>query len=265
MRQINYNIQLSKPFNRNGLSLRASICRKAFVFALVWVTCSNACAQIATKAQEVWPSIDVYYKINPKIRLYGTVAGTKMSESSYTDGALGIFFDYFGYSFKRLTKLTRPNHPENLPKNFIWLRAGYQYSATPPSTKDPFKENMLVTEANSRFYLPWSVLMTVKNRFDWRSKNGEFNGRYRPRLILEKDLHTEFMFFTASGFAEYFVNFGNSAVNRFRIQLGVEFKVTKIFNYEVFWNHQFANQPEVAEIDAFGMTVKAYLHRKKKD
>lgn len=234
-----------------------------FFVILAWTKGNEVFAQIATKAQEVWPAVDVYYRINPKMRLYGTAAGTKLSESSYSDGALGVFFDYFGYPFTPFNKLIRPGHSDSLPGKYIWLRAGYQYSATPPSAKDPFKENMLVTEASNRFYLPWDILMSVKNRFDWRMKNGEFNSRYRPRIMLERDLRTEYMFFTVSGFAEYFVNFGNSAVNRFRTQLGVEFKVTKHINYEVFWNHQFANQPEVSEVDAFGMTLKAYLHHKK--
>lgn len=243
---------------------KIKIIRIILLVILVWTMGNDVYAQIATRAQEIWPSVDVYYKINPKMRLYATAAGTKMSESSYTDGALGFFFDYFGYPVTPVSKWIRHGHSDSLPGKFIWFRVGYQYSATPPSAKDPFKENMLVTEASNRFYLPWEILMSVKNRFDWRFNNGDFNSRYRPRIMLEKDLRTEYLFFTVSGFAEYFLNFGNPAVNRFRTQLGVEFKVTRHISYEAFWNHQFANQPEVAKVDAFGMTVKAYLHRKKK-
>lgn len=58
------------------------------------------------------------------------------------------------------------------------------------------------------------------------------------------------------------MNFGNSSVNRLRTQLGVEFRVTKHINYEVFWNRQFANEPEIKAVDAFGMTLKAYLDHK---
>ena len=72
------------------------------------------------------------------------------------------------------------------------------------------------------------------------------------------------MTFTANGFAEYFINFGNAPVNRLRTQLGVEIRVTKHINYEVFWNHQFANQPEIQEVDAFGMCLKIYMDKKDK-
>lgn len=221
----------------------------------------TADAQLAKNAQEVWPSIDMYYRFNPKLRLYGTMAGTK-KESSYAEGAVGVFVDYFTFPF---TTLIRKGHPEALPGRYLWLRAGYQYSATPQSTADPFRESMFVAEANSRFYLPFDILMSVKNRFDFRFSEGDVNGRYRPRISLDKDLQTDFLFFTLSGSLEYYVNFGNGSVNRFRSQLGVEIKVTKIINYEVFWSHQFANQPEIPTIDAFGMTLKFYLHKKQKD
>ncbi len=217
-------------------------------------------AQLARNSQEVWPSIDAYYRINQKWRLYGTVAGTKMDESSYADGAVGIFADYFIFPPPIVQKWSHHRN-DSLPGKFFWMRFGYQYSATPPSSEDPFKESMLVAETNSRFYLPLKMLLTVKNRFDGRVQNDEFNVRYRPRLNVERDLKTEYLNFTAYGFGEYFVNFGNQQVDKFRTQLGVEIRVTRHVNYEVFWNHQFANGSEVQEVNAFGMTIKVYLHR----
>jgi hypothetical protein len=215
-------------------------------------------AQLSNKTQEVWPSTDVYYRISPKWRLYGTIGGTKLEESSFSDGGVGVYVDHFTFPFGIL----RSGHADSLPGKFLWLRGGYQYSATPPSSEDPFKENMVVTEANARFYLPYKMLLTWKNRFDWRINNGEFKARYRPRLIVERDMRTDYLFFTAYGFAEYFANFGSGNVNRLKAQLGVEFRVTRIINYEAFWNHQFANEPDIQSVDAFGMCVKFYLSKK---
>lgn len=235
--------------------------RKFFALLFFLGVASSADAQLSKNAQEVWPSLDMYYRFNPKLRFYGTLAGTR-KESSYAEGAIGVFVDYFTFPF---TKLIRKGHAEGLPGQFFWLRAGYQYSGTPQSAADPFRESMFVMEGNSRFYLPFEVLMSVKNRFDFRFSEGDFKSRYRPRISLDKDLHTDFLFFTLSGLIEYYANFGNGTVNRFRSQLGVEIKVTKKINYEVFWSHQFANQPEIPTVDAFGMTLKFYLHKKQKD
>ncbi len=231
------------------------------VFSFLFTTGKECLAQVSRNAQEVWPAVDAYYKIDPKFRIYATAGGTKRESSNYTDGAIGIFVDYFTFPF---TKIFRPDHADSLPGKFLWLRGGYQYSATPPSAEDPFKESTIVTEANGRYYLPYKMLLTWKNRFDWRIKNGDFNARYRPKLMVERDLKTAYLFFTVTGSAEYFANFGNGAVNRFRVQIGTEIKVTRIINYEVFWNHQFAHQPEIQEVDAFGMTLKIYMARKEK-
>jgi hypothetical protein len=146
----------------------------------------------------------------------------------------------------------------------MWLRGGYQYTASPREAENPFKEHTFVTEANARAYLPLKFLGTIKNRFDWIFRDNDFNVRYRPRIILERDMKTEYLFFTASAFVEYFIYFGQANLNRFRTQIGVEMRVTKRMNYEVYWNHQFSNSPDVAINDAFGMSFKFYLNRGEK-
>ena len=173
-------------------------------FIFIFSTGKESLAQVSRNAQEVWPAIDAYYKINPKFRIYATAGGTKLETSNYADGAIGVFVDYFTFPF---TKIFRPDHADSLPGKFLWLRGGYQYSATPPSAEDPFKESTVVTEANARYYLPFQMLLTWKNRFDWRFKNGDFNARYRPKIMVEKDLRTAYLFFTVTGFGRILCQF----------------------------------------------------------
>lgn len=218
-------------------------------------------AQLTTKTEEFWPEVKVYYKLNDHFRLQGLVSGTKQ-ESAYSEGAVGLYLDYFTYPFIRFL---RSNHNEDLPKKYLWLRVGYQYSMSPPESESPFKESMLVNEVNARFDVPWNILMTVKNRFDWRFKSEGLAVRYRPRIQFEKDLRTEFLFFTPYLFVEYFGNFGNSSINRFRSEIGLEIKVTRNISYETYWNHQFANDPDITKIDAIGVALKLYFKRKAKN
>ncbi|HSF52617.1 MAG TPA: DUF2490 domain-containing protein [Algoriphagus sp.] len=242
--------------------------KKAFVKILLVLIFSFSgsemlLAQIGRKSEEVWPAVEVYFKISPNSRFYGTLSGTKMDSSNYTDGGVGIFYDYFTFPLKFAYKFL-PERNDSLPGKFLWLRGGYQYSASPKEAENPFKEHTLVTEANSRSYLPFNILLTLKNRFDWIFNDGDFKGRYRPRMMLERDLKTEYLFLTASGFVEYFAYFGQSNLNRFRAQFGVEIRVMRRMNYEVYWNHQFANNKDVNINDAFGMSFKFYLNRGEK-
>ena len=219
-------------------------------------------AQLITKAEEFWPEAKIYYKFNDKFRLYTHLSATR-EITSYSEGAVGIFLDYFTYPF---AKFIRPHHNEELPKRYLWFRTGYQYSMSTPESNNSFKESMLVTEMNGRYDLPWDLLMTVKNRFDWRFKDDGFSVRYRPRLDFEKDLHTEFLFFTPYIHLEYFANFGKSSNNKFRTQLGIEFKVSRTVVFENYWNHQFANSPDIRQVDAYGIALKLYFvkHGRKK-
>lgn len=140
------------------------------VFSCSLLSClsiSPVLGQLARKAQEVWPSVDTYYKLNDKLRLYGTMAGTKKDSTNYTDGSMGLFLDVF--AFPVLAKI-RGAHLEELPGKYFRLRAGYQYSGSPPSSEDPFRENLFVSQFDGRPVLPFSILLTLRNRFDFRFK-----------------------------------------------------------------------------------------------
>lgn len=232
------------------------------IFCIIILLANAVYGQLSRKAQEVWPSVDVYYRFNERLRLYSTVSGTKKDSSNYTDGAVGVFLDVFAFS---VISQRREAHVEELPGKYLRLRVGYQYTQSPPSAEDPFRENLFVAQADGRAMLPFSILFTLRNRFDFRFKGEDFSVRYRPRLQFERDFHTEFLFFTISTFAEYYANFGESQLDRFRFQLAFEVKVTKHLAYETFWNHQFDNQPSVQEVDAFGMVLKLYLSKRAKE
>lgn len=215
-------------------------------------------AQLGSKSQEVWPAVDVYYRLNQRSRFLATLSGTKLDNSTYADGGFGFFYDHFTFP-PRFTQKFLPHRNDSLPGKYLWLRLGYQFSNSSKDAEDEIDNHTLVTEVNSRTYLPGKFLGTLRNRLDWQFLNGDFQARYRPRVIFERDFKTEYMFFTFRSFAEYFAYFGNSDLNRFRAQFGVEIKVAKNLDYEVYWNHQFKYGNEQDAVDAFGMNLKFYF------
>jgi len=234
------------------------------VFLIILITSSHALvAQDSTGTkQEVWPEVNVFYKINNKIRLFALYSATKLRNSSYTDGGYGIYVDYFAFPFVR-GKID-PNLRDSTRGHYLWLRAGYLYSSTPPESEDPFKENTIVTEYNARYHLPYHILLTNRNRFDWRIINGSFEPRYRPRLVIEKDMRTEYLYFTPSIYGEYYVYFNGGGLNRFRIYAGVQTKFTNHIEFETYYLHQFANGKKVKSLDAMGLVLKFYFKHNSK-
>jgi hypothetical protein len=57
------------------------------------------------------------------------------------------------------------------------------------SNSDPFKEHRLLTEQTLRQLLPGDLLLSDRNREDFRFVNGDFSFRYRNRVTLEREVH----------------------------------------------------------------------------
>ncbi len=210
--------------------------------------------------QEVWPEINLFYKLNNKFRIYALYSATKLKNSSYTDGGWALYLDYF--ALPNIRKKLSMEVRDSTRGYYLWLRAGYMYSTTPADSKDPFKLHTFVAEANLQFHLPYEILLTNKNRFDLRFIEGVFEPRYRPRLTLEKDLHTAYMYFTPNIYAEYFAYFGEKGFNRFRVSAGIQTKVTKHIEFETYFLHEFDNGERVEGLNAMGFSLKFYLKRK---
>ena len=119
-------------------------------------------------------------------------SATKIRTSDYTDGAAAIYLDYFAYS--ALRNKFSPQPRDSTRGYYLWLRAGYYYSSTPPKSANPVKEHTIATESNSRFHLQGNILLTARNRFDWRTVNRDLKVRYRPKLTIEREMQTQFLF-----------------------------------------------------------------------
>ena len=186
-------------------------------------------------------------------------SATKIRTSDFTDGATGVYIDYFSNS--SLRNKYNPRLTDSSKGYYLWLRGGYYFSTTPRNSKNPIKEHTIATESNSRFYLPRNLLLTIKNRLDWRTVNSDFKLRYRPRFTLEKDMQTQYLYFTPYFYGEYFVNFNEVSSNRLRLCIGFELKVALYVNFESYYLYQFQNGSTVDEVNAVGLALKFYLNR----
>jgi len=233
---------------------------RKFTFLSVFLFCSFQILAQDTTKQEVWPEINLFYKINNSFRLYGLYSATKLKNSSFTDGGWGAYLDYF--ALPNIRKKLDMNVRDSTRGYYIWLRAGYMYSTTPSDASDPFKLHTFVLEGNFRFYLPYHILLTNKNRFDFRIKDGDYEPRYRPRLTLEKDLRTAYMYFTPNVYVEYYHYFGAKGFDRFRLSAGIQTKFTKHIEFETYYVHEFDNGQRINALDAMGLRLKFYYRHK---
>ncbi|MCM3902024.1 MAG: DUF2490 domain-containing protein [Pyrinomonadaceae bacterium] len=131
-------------------------------------------AQEPTKRDEFWPSVEVYINVKPKVRLYlvGTVSktiedGELFNAQSY-EAQIGAHVDY-------------------IPNEYLILRAGYRYGRAVGDNDDGFRENRLLADQILRKLLPGDLLLTDRNREEFRFITGDFSFRYRNRVTIERE------------------------------------------------------------------------------
>jgi uncharacterized protein DUF2490 len=167
-------------------------------------------AQEPTTRNEFWPEIDVYVHVKPKVRLYllGTISKSvedgEVFNAQAFEGQIGVHVDY-------------------IPNKHLILRTGYRFGTAVGSNSDPFKEHRLLTEQTLRQLLPGDLLLSDRNREDFRFVNGDFSFRYRNRVTIEREFHL-FKKRTITPYVsgEIFYDTRYSTWNRNRLAAGVQ-------------------------------------------
>jgi hypothetical protein len=211
-------------------------------------------------AQEVWPEVDAFYKISPLVRLMALGSATRAT-TYYQDGALGLNADFF--ALPHLRKDIPEFDPDSTRGYYQWFRAGLKYNRPDPSSKNPASEYTIRTESNTRFYPGWKTLVTLRNRFDFVDKAGDITVKYMPRITWDKGFHTTYLNFDAYLYAEYYFYFDDASNNRLSVSIGANIKVSRLIVFELYYLHQFENQPKVGTLDAIGMKLMFYMPLKK--
>lgn len=143
---------------------------------LLVISSQPARAQETTTPREFWPEIDVYIELTPTLRLnlLGTVSKSvedgEIRNSQAYEGQIGAHIDY-------------------IPNKHVILRTGYRFGSSVRNSSDPYKEHRLLTEQTLRQLLPGGLLLSDRNREDFRFVNGDFSFRYRNRVTVEREFY----------------------------------------------------------------------------
>ena len=161
----------------SGRCARLTVIRISILAVFLFsIGIQGATAQEPATRKEFWPEIDVYITVKPKVRLYltGTVSKSvedgELRNAQGYEGQIGVHVDY-------------------IPNKHVILRTGYRYGTSVGSNSEPFKEHRLLTEQTLRELLPGDLLLSDRNREDFRFVNGDFSFRYRNRVTLEREVH----------------------------------------------------------------------------
>lgn len=221
--------------------------------ALTVAFCSGARAQQDSEPQkQFWPEVDVYIPLNEKFRLFFLATTTRSEETnSNLEGQVGAHLDYH---------LNRK----------VSLRAGYRNGFSLGGS-DPFKEHRILFEQTLRHPLPLDMLLSDRNREEFRWVNGDFSARYRNRLTLEREFKVRGRGITPYGSAEVYYDSRFNTWNRNRFALGAQIALKRgaplisllhpkrQLVLDVYLMRQNDSRSQPSRVKALGMAFSIYF------
>jgi len=106
------------------------------------------------------------------------------------------------------------------------LRAGYRYGFSLTEVV-PFREHRPILAQTFRHQLPLAILLSDRNREEFRVVNGDFSFRYRNRVTLEREFLLPGRSLTPYGSVEVYHDSRFIAWNRNRLTAGVQVQLKK--------------------------------------
>jgi hypothetical protein len=139
------------------------------------------------------------------------------------------------------------------------VRLGYLYGKTPEDSPDPFVEHTPLIEVTPRYYLPKRILLSNRNRYDFRFLEGVYTPRYRSRVKMERTFPTGKRALTPYAHVEAFYDRRFDSFHRFRFTVGGEFEINKRFVLEGYYLRQQDSQSEPRGLNVAGIGLQIYL------
>jgi hypothetical protein len=205
---------------------------------------------------EFWPEVDFYLNLNKRSRLLFMYTGTKpRALDAFSDGQTGVYFDFWGIPAFRIGVFQTPDLSRS---KVVLLRAGYLFSR-PKNRSEASIEHMLSAEGTGRAHFGWSLLLSDRNRFDFRWRDGQFSWRYRNRLKIERTLLLGRFELTPYAHAEAFCSLDQKQWTRARFTAGLEWTITKRVVFEVYFARQNEFRGDLPIVRAIGAALQFYL------
>lgn len=215
---------------------------------------------------EIWPEIDIWYKITPGLRFSSFASATRYLESNTRDFNITLQADHsFGKSRKFLfTRLLDQNQAEALK---VWLvRSGYMGGWSLYDQGATYSEDMLFAEIHRRLLLRRLILFSQRLRMDNRflgQENPDYSYRLRYRAMFEKEFlsgKTSIIPFIS---VEPFYDSRFKTINRVRAIGGTTVTWKQRFALEGNITYQYDSKPKPKNLLAFNAILHLYFETNK--
>lgn len=232
-----------------------------FLLAVTFVSAGGifVLGQTDTTETQVWPGARVNIDITPKIALQlftGREGSEELSDSKWQTSAT------IKYRIKPLFKGRMTDSDED-NRHLLVVGGGYQYSLSTNSSGTRKDEHRIMFDSTPRYSPGAGFLVQDRNRVEFRWINGEYNFRYRNRLIVERGLKFRKVPLTPYVSGEVFWDRESRSWNQNQLSAGVHLPFRKRLMFDIFYLRKNCDTCSQAHTNAVGVTVNVYFKRKK--
>ena len=202
----------------------------------------SAALPAGAQTVELWPEVDVYVRLNSRARLL-LVGTTVKDDGERTDAEFGPSLDFFLKPIRRQPRLLyRLDESKN---SVLMIRSGYRYLV---SYTGGAAEHRGLLEATVRYPLTGhfgNVLLSNRNRMDFRVIDGAYSWRYRNRLSVDRELSVGPVRVNPYVRFEAFYDSRFAAFSRTETMVGASFPITRYWELEGYFDYQLdtGNRP----------------------
>jgi hypothetical protein len=219
--------------------------------------CAKACILSAQeRGSQARPEIDLYLQLNPQIRiqLMSAFTGSFPADEWRTNPTF-----FIETALRPLLRRRLRQEPDVFRKRFLTFRAGYRYVRDLGSDASTH-ENRGILESLARYPLPWHLLISDRNRGEFRFNQGQpFSSRYRNRLRLEYDFQEGQLEFTPYADCEVFYDTRFDHWTTRRYESGVQFPINSHVMLEPYYMRQDRAYSTPRHVNAFGFKFNLYF------
>ncbi len=206
--------------------------------------------------EQLRPELGIYIQQGPQVRfeLVDSFRGPQSSQDWQ-----GEFAFYIAIALKPVFRQELRDEPDVFRNKYLVLRAGYRYQ-TSLTKAISAPENRVMLELTPRHRLPWQLVISDRNRGDFRFIQGQpFSTRYRNRVRLERDVQYRALKCTPCVYDEILYDTRYNQLTPNLLAFGAEFPIRQHVVLEPYYLRQNGSHSTSANINAVGFKLNLYF------
>ena len=211
-------------------------------------------AQSSTR--EYWPEADIFVQDGERLRFILRPEFTLAPETGSDKASFTVFVEL---ALRPVLRTELRNRDDVFRRRFLTFRGGYRYiTGLGGARVNP--EHRAILEVNSRFALPARVILSDRNRGEFRFIDRHpFSMRYRNRIGLERDMAIGAIKITPEAFNEYFYDTRYGTLANVRWSAGLQVPAGRYVVLEPYLAWQINKQSTLRHIRALAFKLNLYL------